>query len=293
MSTTAHARTSRPIAWLQLLRPHQWLKNGFVLAGLLFGRLWHDADLVHLALLSMAAFCLASSAVYVLNDWLDREADAQHPRKRHRPLASGAVSGTEGVALGATCLAGAAWLAWLTTPLFMGLLASYLLLNTAYTLRLKQVPVVDVFIIAAGFMLRLLAGTWAIGIQPSHWLLLTGLFVTLFLGFSKRRAESFHASEHQRAVLADYPPAFLDLCVGVTLTATLLTYSLFATAPEAIERHGPRLWMTIPLVVFGALRYVYQVHRGQAEDFARDLLRDRWIVLSALGWLLVFASPRA
>ncbi len=152
---------------------------------------------------------------------------------------------------------------------------------------------VDVFIIAAGFMLRLLAGTWAIGIQPSHWLLLTGLFVTLFLGFAKRRAESFHASEQQRAVLAHYPPAFLDLCVGVTLTATLLTYSLFATAPDALERHGPRLWMTIPLVVFGALRYVYQVHRGQAEDFARDLLRDRWIVLSAVGWLLVFASPRA
>jgi len=154
------------------------------------------------------------------------------------------------------------------------------------------VPVVDVFIIAAGFMLRLLAGTWAIGIQPSHWLLLTGLFVTLFLGFSKRRAESFHEASQQRAVLSDYPPAFLDLCMGVTLTATLLTYSLFATAPDALERHGPRLWMTIPLVVFGALRYVYQVHRGQAEDFARDLLRDRWIVFSAVAWLLVFASPR-
>ena len=291
--TSIQPTASRPVAWLRLLRPHQWLKNGFVLAGLLFGRLWHQTDLVHLALLSVAAFCMASSAVYVLNDWLDRQADALHPRKRHRPLASGAVSGTEGAALGLACLVGAAWLASLTTPIFMGLLATYLVLNTAYTLRLKQVPVVDVFIIAAGFMLRLLAGTWAIGIQPSHWLLLTGLFVTLFLGFSKRRAESFHASEQQRAVLSEYPTAFLDLCVGVTLTATLLTYSLFATAPEALERHGPRLWMTIPLVVFGALRYVYQVHRGQAEDFARDLLRDRWIVLSAVGWLLVFASPRA
>ncbi|MEY4443696.1 MAG: hypothetical protein RL442_2696 [Pseudomonadota bacterium] len=291
--STPPPTASRPIAWLRLLRPHQWLKNVFVLAGLLFGRLWHQTDLVHLALLSAAAFCLASSAVYVLNDWLDRHDDALHPRKRHRPLASGVISGTEGATLGLACLGGAAWLASQTTPIFMGLLAAYLLLNTAYTWRLKRVPVVDVFIIAAGFMLRLLAGTWAIGIQPSHWLLLTGLFVTLFLGFAKRRAESFHASEQQRAVLAHYPPAFLDLCVGVTLTATLLTYSLFATAPDALERHGPRLWMTIPLVVFGALRYVYQVHRGQAEDFARDLLRDRWIVLSAVGWLLVFASPRA
>jgi len=291
--STPPPSASRPLAWVRLLRPHQWLKNTFVLAGLLFGRLWHQTDLVHLALLSAAAFCLASSAVYVLNDWLDRHDDAQHPRKRHRPLASGAITGTQGAALGLACLGGAAWLASLTTPLFMGLLAAYLVLNIAYTLRLKQVPVVDVFIIAAGFMLRLLAGTWAIGIQPSHWLLLTGLFVTLFLGFSKRRAESFHASAQQRAVLAEYPPAFLDLCVGVTLTATLLTYSLFATAPEALERHGSRLWMTIPLVVFGALRYVYQVHRGHAEDFARDLLRDRWIVLSAVGWLLVFASPHA
>lgn len=291
MSTAPHT-PSFPVALLRLLRPHQWLKNGFVLAGLLFGRLWQQTDLVHLALWSMAAFCLASSAVYVLNDWLDRHADAQHPRKRHRPLASGVISGPAALMIGGACLAGAAWLAAQTTVLFMGLLGTYLLLNVGYTLKLKHVPVVDVFIIAAGFMLRLLAGTWAIGIQPSHWLLLTGLFVTLFLGFSKRRAESFHEASQQRAVLSDYPPAFLDLCMGVTLTATLLTYSLFATAPDALERHGPRLWMTIPLVVFGALRYVYQVHRGQAEDFARDLLRDRWIVFSAVAWLLVFASPR-
>ena len=291
MSTATHT-PSFPVALLRLLRPHQWLKNGFVLAGLLFGRLWQQTDVVQLALWSMAAFCLASSSVYVLNDWLDRHADAQHPRKRYRPLASGVISGPAALTTGLVCLAGAAWLAAQTTGLFMGLLGTYLLLNVGYTLKLKHVPVVDVFIIAAGFMLRLLAGTWAIGIQPSHWLLLTGLFVTLFLGFSKRRAESFHEVSQQRAVLSDYPPAFLDLCMGVTLTATLLTYSLFATAPDALERHGPRLWMTIPLVVFGALRYVYQVHRGQAEDFARDLLRDRWIVFSAVAWLLVFASPR-
>ncbi len=290
---TVTRHPSLPVAVLRLLRPHQWLKNGFVLAGLLFGRLWQQAELVQLALWSMAAFCLASSAVYVLNDWLDRHVDAQHPRKRHRPLASGVISAQGALWIGLACLAGAGVLAAQTTGLFMGLLVTYLALNVGYTLKLKHVAVVDVFIIAAGFMLRLLAGTWAIGIQPSHWLLLTGLFVTLFLGFSKRRAESFHAASQQRAVMSDYPPAFLDVCMGVTLTATLLTYSLFATAPDALERHGPRLWMTIPLVVFGALRYVYQVHRGQAEDFARDLLRDRWIVFSAVAWLLVFASPRS
>jgi 4-hydroxybenzoate polyprenyltransferase len=154
------------------------------------------------------------------------------------------------------------------------------------------VPVVDVSIIAAGFMLRLLAGTVAVGIPPSRWLLLTGLLIALFLGFSKRKAESFHNPEQQRAVLEHYPASLLDTFMAVTMTATITTYSLYATSSEAQSQHGERLVYTVPVVIFGLLRYAYQVHRGRGEDVSRDLLRDPWILLALLVWVLLFLGSR-
>ena len=278
-------------ALVKLMRPHQWLKNGFVLAGLLFSQLWSDTDYLAQVLLAFAAFCCASSLVYLFNDWQDRTADALHPAKRNRPFASGAVAAPAGLALAAVLLAGTVALAWGNLVLLV-LLVIYGLLNVAYSLRLKQVPVVDVFIIATGFMLRLLAGTVAVGIAPSHWLLLTGMFVALFLGFAKRKAETFQAPGSQRAVLAHYTPALLDTLMAATLTATLIAYSLFAISPESQLRHSERLAYTVPLVVFGMLRYTYQVHRGRGEDVARDLLRDPWIVATGIGWVGFFVLSR-
>ena len=271
------------------MRPHQWLKNVFVLAGLVFSQTWRDSALLGQALIAFAAFCCVSSVVYILNDWHDRASDALHPGKKHRPMASGAVPVPLGLALAAVLLAAGIWLASGNQVLLL-LLGVYVLLNMAYSWRLKQVPVVDVSIIASGFMLRLLAGTWAVGIPPSRWLLLTGIFVALFLGFSKRKAESFHATASQRAVLALYPPALLDTFIAVTMTATLTTYSLFATSPEAQLQHGERLLYTVPVVIFGMLRYTYQVHRGRGEDVARDLLRDPWILAAGVCWLAIFLS---
>jgi 4-hydroxybenzoate polyprenyltransferase len=279
------------LALIKLLRPHQWLKNGFVFAGLLFSQLWSDALLLQQVLLAFAAFCCASSLVYLFNDWHDRKVDARHPTKRHRPFASGAVTAPAGLALAAVLLAGAVWLA-LDNHVLLALLAIYGLLNLAYSLRLKHVPVVDVFIIASGFMLRLLAGTVAVGISPSHWLLLTGMFIALFLGFAKRKAESFHAPASQRRVLSLYPPALLDTFIAMTMTATVITYCLFAISAESQLRHGERLIYTAPLVIFGTLRYTYQVHRGLGEDVARDLLRDPWIVLTGIGWIGFFVLSR-
>lgn len=279
------------LALIKLARPHQWLKNGFVFAGLLFSQLWSDAATVQKVVLSFAAFCCASSAVYVLNDWLDRKADALHPSKRLRPFASGAVSAPLGVGFAGLLLVGGFWLAHHNRTL-QALLGIYLLVNVAYSMRLKTVPVVDVFIIASGFILRLLAGTVAVGIAPSHWLLLTGMFVALFLGFAKRKAETFHAPASQRAVLARYPPALLDTFIAMTMTALLLSYSLFAMSIESQVRHGQRLIYTVPLVIFGMLRYTYQVHRGRGEDVARDLLRDPWIVVTGLCWVGFFVLSR-
>ena len=278
-----------PLALLKLMRPHQWLKNAFVFAGLLFSQSWRDGAVTQQVLLAFSAFCCFSSMVYILNDWHDRAGDALHPVKRNRPLASGAVSVALGSTLAGVLLAAGLALAWGNSTL-LALLGSYVVLNLAYSWRLKQVPVVDVCIIASGFMLRLLAGTVAVGIPPSRWLLLTGMFLTLFLGFSKRKAESFHDSASQRAVMAHYPASLLDTYIAVTMTATLTTYSLFATSLEAQLQHGERLLYTVPVVIFGMLRYTYQVSRGHGEDVARDLLRDPWILAAGVCWLAIFSS---
>ena len=276
---------------LKLMRPHQWLKNAFVFAGLVFSHSWNDPALTLRVLTAFAAFCCLASMVYIVNDWRDRASDAEHPVKRHRPLASGQVGAPAASVLAALLLAAGLWLA-AGNPALLLLLGMYVALNLAYSWRLKQVPVVDVSIIASGFMLRLLAGTAAVGIAPSRWLLLTGIFVALFLGFSKRKAESFHELASQRAVMTHYPPALLDTFMAFTMTATIMTYSLFATSPEAQAQHGEQLLYTVPMVIFGLLRYAYQVHRGLGEDVSRDLLRDPWILGAGVVWLLLFLWPR-
>ncbi len=279
------------LALVRLMRPHQWAKNVFVFAGLVFSQGWANAALDLQVLQAFAAFCCASSMVYILNDWHDRDSDALHPVKRKRPLASGTVSPAAALLLATALLAAGIFVAEENRSLLV-LLALYVALNVAYSWRLKRVPVVDVSLIAAGFMLRLLAGTVAVGIAPSRWLLLTGIFLTLYLGFCKRKAESFQDETTQRAVMTHYPPALIDTYIATTMTAMLTTYSLFATSPEAQLQHGERLLYTVPVIVFGLLRYTYQVHRGRGEDVARDLLRDRWLLGAGLLWLLIFLSSR-
>jgi decaprenyl-phosphate phosphoribosyltransferase len=274
-----------------LMRPHQWLKNVFVFAGLVFSEIWHDGPLNLKVMNAFAAFCCASSVVYIFNDWKDRADDSRHPVKCNRPLANGAVKSWHALTLAAALLCGGLWFA-LDSPKLSIILGLYVAMNVAYSFGLKQVPVVDVSIIASGFMLRLLAGTVAVGIPPSRWMLLTGLFVALFLGFSKRKAESLRDVANQRAILEHYPAALLDMFMAVNMTATLITYGLFATSPEAQLQHGERLVYTVPIVVFAMLRYAYQVQRGRGEDVSKDLFRDPWILLSAAAWLLVFLGRR-
>ena len=276
---------------IKLLRPHQWLKNGFVFAGLLFSQRWSDAATLQRVLLAFAAFCLASSLVYVFNDWRDRQLDALHPTKRQRPFASGELGLRAAWVVGLTLLVASVLLAW-GNAILLALLGIYGLLNLAYTLRLKTLPVVDVFIIASGFMLRLLAGTLAVGIAPSQWLLLTGTCLALFLGFAKRKAETFHAAGSQRLVLAHYTPALLHGLIKVSMAATLVSYTLFAISSESQARHGQRLMVTVPLVIFGLLRYERQVSYGRGEDVARDLLRDPWLMVTGVCWAGFFILSR-
>jgi decaprenyl-phosphate phosphoribosyltransferase len=276
---------------LKLMRPHQWVKNVFVFAGLIFSHSWLDMEMLLPVLGAFGAFCAVSSAVYILNDWRDREADARHPTKRLRPLASGAVSPTTAGIASAALLGAGGVLAGANTTLWL-LLLVYVAINLLYSWQLKRVPIVDVWVIASGFMLRLLAGTAAVDIAPSRWMLLTGLFMALFLGFCKRKAETFHDVDSQRAVLAEYPGALIDMLMAACMTATLMTYGLFATSDAAVAQHGERLALTVPLVVFGMMRYAYQVHQGRGEDVSRELLKDPWILGTAILWMAIFLGGR-
>jgi 4-hydroxybenzoate polyprenyltransferase len=279
---------------IRLLRPHQWLKNGFVLVGLLFGHAWNNQDIVTQAALSFIAFCLLSSAVYIFNDLLDREADRLHPEKRSRPLASGKVSVNAALIMLLIFLSGGVWLAFHASRAPWIFLA-YIAINIAYTLGFKRVVVLDVFMIASGFMLRLLAGTLGIGIAPSHWLLLCGLMLTLFLGFAKRRAELAElpevASGH-RSVLEHYSIALLDQFITIVAACTVLSYSLYTVSSETVALHGTNhLMITVPFVLYGLLRYLFRLHgKGGGGDPARELLTDWHLICAVTGWLItVFA----
>jgi 4-hydroxybenzoate polyprenyltransferase len=276
--------------WVRLLRPHQWVKNGFVFIGLLFGHAWHDPAKVGMALAAFAAFCLLASAVYVMNDLADREQDRLHPDKRHRPLASGTVSTQAAIALGLACLGGGLALAFTLAGSAPWIFVAYVLLNAAYSAGLKHVVILDVFLVAAGFMLRLLAGTVGIGIAPSQWLLLCGLMLTLFLGFAKRRAELatlLEDSSGHRRVLQHYSTTMLDQFLTLTAAGTVVTYSLYTVSAETVAQHGTtNLMLTVPFVLYGMLRYLYRLHRrGGGGDPARELFADGHLLAVVAGWL--------
>lgn len=277
-------------AAVRLLRPHQWIKSAFVFVGVIFGHAWDKPGYLAAALFAAAGFSLAASCVYVFNDLADRERDRAHPRKKNRPLASGAVSVPAAVALGTACGIAGLGLAWLAAPLVAGLILTYLLLNVGYTLGLKHVSILDVFIISAGFMLRLVAGTEGIGIEASQWLILCGMMVTLFLGFSKRRAELYALAGEDgaahRKVLDEYDPVLLDKMIGVCASGTIVCYSLYTLAPQTVAQHGTTalIW-TVPFVLYGMFRYLQRLHAGAGEDVAGELARDPHLLAAVGGWL--------
>jgi len=277
-------------AYVELARPSHWVKNAFVLAGIVFGHAWDDASLLSAALVTTLAFCLASSAVYAFNDSIDAEQDRDHPDKRERPVARGAVGKREAFAIAGTlalaALAAAAWVGATAT----GIVAAYLVLNVAYTLGLKRVPVIDVFVIAAGFMLRLLAGTSGIGVEPSQWLLACGFLLTLFLGFAKRRAELARLAEdaaQHRAVLEAYTTGFLDKAILVCVVGMVATYAAYTVSPDTASLHGTRhLIVTLPWVLLGTFRYLFRLHfRGGGGDPAEEVMRDPILAASGVGWI--------
>lgn len=273
------------LALLQTLRPRQWTKNLLLFAGVLFSLQITQLPLLGRAAAGFAAFCLLSGLVYLLNDLLDVEADRQHAAKRHRPIASGRLP--QGVAWGAMLpiAGGAAAIAWWLGPAFTVAAALYLGLNLAYSFGLKKQVLIDVFIIATGFVLRAIAGVELLlpvspGTEISPWLLVCTFFGALFLGLAKRRRELENAGVHagkSREVLRHYSPELLDGLLLVTAAASLMSYALYTIWPGTVEKFGTEalLW-TVPFVAYGIFRYLFLVRAWSgSEDPSQVLLSDR------------------
>jgi 4-hydroxybenzoate polyprenyltransferase len=251
------------------LRPLQWAKNLFVLAPLVFGRLLGDLPAVGRALLALAAFCAASSAVYLFNDLRDREEDRRHPLKRLRPLAAGTLPVAVAVAAMLLLAAGALAAGWWLSPGTAAVLGVYLALNLLYTVWLKHLVILDVMAIAFGFVLRVLGGAAAARVDVSRWLFLCTIFISLFLAFSKRRHEiTLLAGEAsgQRRVLHHYSPAFLDQMINVVTASSVVSYALYVVSPETVAKyHTQHLVYTIPMVLYGIFRYLYLMYQRPGE----------------------------
>lgn len=273
---------------IKLLRPHQWLKNGFVLVGVLFSYTRITSTELESAFYAFVAFCCAASAIYVLNDIKDVESDRRHPKKKNRPLAAGTVSLNSAVGLSISLLFSAFVFAALSSYTVLLFVVSYLAINVAYTLWLKHEVIVDVFCIFAGFMMRLLAGTVGIGIEPSRWLLITGMMITLFLGFCKRRAElSVSSGVETRKILKEYSLPLLDKFIAICAAGTLITYGLYTVDESTIRiHHTENLIWTMPIIAFGIFRYLFLIQNlGKGEDTSKDLLNDVPMLLAVFCWV--------
>lgn len=271
-------------AMIRLMRPRQWVKNAFVLGPLLFAGEFLNLQAVETAVLATLLFCLGSSAAYIVNDLHDIERDRAHPSKSlTRPLASGAVPVPAAMLL-LLVLYGVLALAWFFMPAVIQVIGLYLLINLAYSFVLKHQPVIDIFTIAIGFVLRVYAGAMALALPVSSWMFVTTLCLALYLAAVKRRQELASNGSESREVLRHYTPALIDRYAEMAATGALLFYSLFVITTR------PEMVITIPLVLYGLFRYWFVVEaKGGGESPTDALLSDWQLLLTAVLWVAACA----
>jgi 4-hydroxybenzoate polyprenyltransferase len=260
------------------LRPRQWVKNLVLLAPLVFARQGDVRGAVLRALAALVIFCGVTSSVYLFNDVLDRDRDRLHPEKRHRPIAAGQVSVPVAGSLAALLVATSLTLAALLSLPFAWACLAYAVLQVAYTLWLKHLVLLDVFAVAAGFVLRVVAGGLVIGVPISNWLYLCTLLLALFLAMGKRRAELYltHEPGSHRKSLVHYSIPLLDQMITILAACTVLAYALYTLAADTVRKFGTDgLKYTVPLVIYGLFRYLFLIHRrGAGGAPERVLLSD-------------------
>ena len=285
------------IHYLQLLRPLQWLKNGFVFAPIFFSSNLLRWELLWPTLIIFAAFCLISSSIYCFNDLQDVEADRQHPKKRLRPIASGAVSVKGGYTMMGLCTIGAFALLPLAkstnTPYLYIILAAYWLMNIAYCLRLKQYALIDVTIIAIGFVMRVLIGGVVTDIWISQWLVLMTFLVTLFLAFTKRNDDYRlyeQTGQKPRVSITGYNKTFINEATAIIASVTLVCYIMYTMSEEVIARMGtPYVYLTSGWVLAGMLRYLQNmIVYGLSGSPTKSLVKDHFVQFCVAGWIVSF-----
>lgn len=271
--------------FIKLLRPVQWLKNLMLFfPPFLGGSLLHKGLLAQ-SVLPIVSFCLASSSAYVLNDITDCSADKGHPRKKFRPLPSGEISVSQASYLASLLALVSILLAVLISQKLVLIVIGYLLLSTCYSLILKHYPIIDIFCIASGFILRLYAGGEAFSVEISEWLFLTVFLLALFLSTGKRYSEKKSLGDDaclHRKALTSYPSGFLDGMLLMTGATVLVTYTMYV-----ISRHSTLLLYTVPLCCFGLLRYILRVQSGKSGDPTESLTRDLPLLLVGICWSLM------
>jgi 4-hydroxybenzoate polyprenyltransferase len=271
--------------YLSLLRPAQWLKNLMIYFPPFLGGTFFTSVLRPAALIPFTSFCLASSATYILNDLLDIENDRNHPDKRLRSLPSGRVSPSSAGMLALALALVSVTLAWTVSTSFLLFLLVYGLVSSAYSIRLKEYALVDIFCISAGFLLRLEAGGAAFGVAISEWLFLSVFLLAIFLSTGKRLSEKNRlgatAANHRKA-LDTYPEGFLNGTMYMTGAAALVTYTLYV-----ITRHSAVLIYSVPLCCFGLLRYILRIQSGKGGDPTESLLRDLPLFIVGLAWAMM------
>jgi len=282
---------SLPLELVALLRPHHWVKNLFVLMPLLLTPAALSWGAVGSAILAVAAFCAVASAVYILNDYMDRDADRKHPEKQFRPLAAGTVPPSVALGTMGLLLVSGFTLASMLTTHFAALLATYFGLNVGYSLGLKKLPIVDVLIVTLGFVLRVEAGASLIGVATTEWItIMTGL-LALLLALGKRRDDVINSRDaSHRSSLVGYNRPFLDNTMTAVLGALLVTYIIYTTDPSVAARmHSDYLFYTIPFVAAGIMRYLQILFvEKRSSDPTDVVLSDRVLQGTILGWALCF-----
>lgn len=283
---------SKLAAVVALIRPTHWVKNVFVLAPLMFAKKLDNGHAVVSVLAATAAFCLVSSAVYVFNDWRDRTDDAEHPRKRTRPLASGELGGRDALIVGSGCLllgAGAGAAATLPAGFWL-VIGVYVAINVAYSVRLRHVSLVDVMIIAAGFVLRVLAGTTAIEVQASQFIVLSSGLLALLLAMGKRRVDLAMETSSARRSLDGYTLEFVDVALATLAASVIGFYALFTVSDYATERyHSDNLYLTTFFVAGAILRYLQVVlAHGRQITPTEIAIGDRFMQVAIAGWAVTF-----
>ncbi|HOP06603.1 MAG TPA: decaprenyl-phosphate phosphoribosyltransferase [candidate division Zixibacteria bacterium] len=276
---------------IKLARPRHWIKNGVVLAAVIFAGQATVPGQLELSFLAVAIFCMLSSAVYTLNDIVDRNKDRLHPRKKTRPIASGTVPVSVAAVMLILLVVIGLTAAWFINLGFFLISCAYFVLNVLYSFWLKNVVIADVMAIAIGFVLRAYAGAFAIDVVASKWLLINTLLLALFLGFGKRRHElgllEGEAKSHRR-ILDHYSQYLLDQLIGVVTPSVLVVYMLYTFSAEVSSKLGTEnLFITIPFVIYGIFRYLYLIHKkDEGGSPTRVLTSDKPMLIDVVLWLV-------